>query len=382
MKQYTAGQLADLAGVSPRTIRYYDQKGLLNPVGRSEGGYRLYDSNSLLQIQQIIMLKFAGLTLDEICTALKADQVSLWERLEDQKQLLARKISQLQEIVALLNGMEQSDAADPERLVETMQLVRRINHSARTYHVCREHGVKALYPWEFDQLGLKPGQKLLDVGCGYGMIWRHSWERIPENMEITLLDIWQKNLDMLKSYCEEQKDALQAGITIHFRCEDIETAVLTESYDHILMAYMSQHIKQPEPLLDKLYDALVPDGVLSFIVSAGASIQGLDELYRAFSGESCLAERQDTEAQRREIWAAMLGKRFPSVEVIAFDNELVFEQPMELYQFMMDSYQELVQALTKQGSRFVSFLRKHMAKNGPVTIKNGALLYRCKKEGA
>lgn len=61
-ERYTAGELAGLAGVSSRTIRYYDKKGLLKPVSYTEGGYRLYDSHSALQLQKIKLLQYAGLS--------------------------------------------------------------------------------------------------------------------------------------------------------------------------------------------------------------------------------------------------------------------------------------------------------------------------------
>ena len=41
-KLYTAGEVANMAGVSLRTIRFYDSKGLLKPVFYSEAGYRYY----------------------------------------------------------------------------------------------------------------------------------------------------------------------------------------------------------------------------------------------------------------------------------------------------------------------------------------------------
>lgn len=83
MKQYTAGMLAELAGVSSRTIRYYDQKGILHPTGYSEGGYRLYDDSALLKMQQISMLKFAGFSLEDIQSVLLMEDRALPEILED-----------------------------------------------------------------------------------------------------------------------------------------------------------------------------------------------------------------------------------------------------------------------------------------------------------
>ena len=65
-ERFTVGELAALAGVSPRTIRYYDKKGLLCPVAYSENQYRQYDKSSLLQLQQVLMLKYIGFSMEEI----------------------------------------------------------------------------------------------------------------------------------------------------------------------------------------------------------------------------------------------------------------------------------------------------------------------------
>ena len=56
-KMYTAGEIAKLAGVSIKTIRFYDAKGLLKPVTYSEAGYRYYYKSSVPTLQKTIMLK-------------------------------------------------------------------------------------------------------------------------------------------------------------------------------------------------------------------------------------------------------------------------------------------------------------------------------------
>ena len=65
-ERYTAGELARRVGVSARTVRFYDKKELLKPVAYTEGGYRLYDSRSVLLLQKIKLLQYAGLSLEQI----------------------------------------------------------------------------------------------------------------------------------------------------------------------------------------------------------------------------------------------------------------------------------------------------------------------------
>jgi DNA-binding transcriptional MerR regulator len=68
------GVLAEQAGVSTRTVRYYEQRGLLQPAGHSVGGARRYDSDSLERLRRIRALaEILGSDLDEIAVILAAE---------------------------------------------------------------------------------------------------------------------------------------------------------------------------------------------------------------------------------------------------------------------------------------------------------------------
>ena len=60
------GELAKQAGVTVRTLSYYDKEGLLTPSAQSEGGYRLYTHKDMVKLIQILMLKEMGFPLSEI----------------------------------------------------------------------------------------------------------------------------------------------------------------------------------------------------------------------------------------------------------------------------------------------------------------------------
>jgi len=60
------GEIAKKAGVTVRTLSYYDKEGLLTPSSESEGGYRLYTDKDMVTLVQILMLKKLGFPLSEI----------------------------------------------------------------------------------------------------------------------------------------------------------------------------------------------------------------------------------------------------------------------------------------------------------------------------
>ena len=66
LDQLKIGELADLVGVSTRTIRYYEEIGLLNSIKRAEGGKRVYTDLDVQRLKFIKRLKHLGLTLSEM----------------------------------------------------------------------------------------------------------------------------------------------------------------------------------------------------------------------------------------------------------------------------------------------------------------------------
>ena len=64
--EYTVQRLADLAGVSSRTIRYYDEIGLLKPARINSSGYRLYGEKEVDRLQQILFYRELEVELENI----------------------------------------------------------------------------------------------------------------------------------------------------------------------------------------------------------------------------------------------------------------------------------------------------------------------------
>lgn len=95
---YTVRQLAKLAGVSPRTLHYYDEIGLLRPEKVGENGYRYYGEPDLLRLQQILFFKELDFSLEEIEEILTRPDFDLLHALRGHKaglQERARRIDRL-----------------------------------------------------------------------------------------------------------------------------------------------------------------------------------------------------------------------------------------------------------------------------------------------
>ena len=104
---YRIGELASLAQISPRTIHYYTSIGLIEPVKRSEGNYRLYTNETLIKLERIEQLKKNKLSLEEIKAVLNnwnliTEEQRVSQRLaEIQLQLskLEREVKELEPVI-------------------------------------------------------------------------------------------------------------------------------------------------------------------------------------------------------------------------------------------------------------------------------------------
>jgi len=125
---YSSGEFARKAKVSVRTVRYYDQVGLLSPTQHTDAGYRLYGDADFATLQQILALKFLGFSLEEIRRCLLTGPRHLPAVLAQQKAMLREKRAQLDTIVAAIERAEsllQSGQCSWDsiiRVIEVMQV--------------------------------------------------------------------------------------------------------------------------------------------------------------------------------------------------------------------------------------------------------------------
>ena len=126
------GELAERAGVSHRTVHYYEREGLLQPAERVGTGYRYYDEGSLARLQKVRQLQELGLSLDEIrnvidlyfedATVVKAKRQVMdilkghlrdaERRIEELEEFREDALKNLGRLETLVEEVEQDDSTD------------------------------------------------------------------------------------------------------------------------------------------------------------------------------------------------------------------------------------------------------------------------------
>ncbi len=103
MMVYTVKQLAQLAGVSVRTLHYYDQIGLLKPTSYGANGYRQYGEDAIVPLQQIMLFRELGFSLDDIKDITSRPDFDVLEALRSHRTLLERKAERINELLSTVD---------------------------------------------------------------------------------------------------------------------------------------------------------------------------------------------------------------------------------------------------------------------------------------
>lgn len=111
--EWSIQQIARLAGTTSRTLRHYDEQGLVPPTRIGSNGYRYYDEHALVRLQRVLLLRELGLGLAQIAGVLahECDEVSALSThlslLRQEQDRLSRQIAAVQHTINALEGGEE-----------------------------------------------------------------------------------------------------------------------------------------------------------------------------------------------------------------------------------------------------------------------------------
>jgi DNA-binding transcriptional MerR regulator len=156
------GVVSRRTGVTVRTLRYYEEIGLMSSSGRTEGGHRLYTAPDLMRLQQIKALQQLGFSLEQVRDWLERPEFSplrvielQLERLRAQIELHQRLCRRLEALAVRLRGSEEASAEDLLETIEGMTMfekhftpeqMQKIEERGRQIGVERIREVEAEWP--------------------------------------------------------------------------------------------------------------------------------------------------------------------------------------------------------------------------------------------
>lgn len=124
----TVKEVSEITGVSIRTLRYYDEIGLLRPTAFTEAGYRLYDNKAIERLQEIIFFRELEIPLAAVREILDHPDYDRGQTLLMQKSLLERKRNRLNGIIELITDIMKGDNAMSFEAYSDEEIQKMVDH--------------------------------------------------------------------------------------------------------------------------------------------------------------------------------------------------------------------------------------------------------------
>ncbi len=391
-KLYTAGQMADLAGVSLKTIRFYDAKGLLKPVSYSDAGYRYYNRDSVVRLQRIIMLKYLGFSLQQIAEMISVN-TDFDGQMKEQKKFLMKRKQLLDEMLSTIELLEKTQNEDKwdvlQHLLKLMstdeKVVEQYQNSSNlekriSIHVYNTNEEKYMH-WVFRNMDLQPGMRILEIGCGTGLLWCDNIQKLPRGLRITLTDRSEGMLEQTKSNLKAYEVILkEKDIVIEFQVLDAnELQLEARSMDVIIANHMLYHVKKRKECLKEIKKALATNGTF-FCTTVGE--RHMEELHKLVAG---FDERIELpyESLTREFWLEkgeeQLLPYFKNINRIDYISDLDVPNAEVVYSYVQSFPGNAPYILEQKGNEFLELIEEKINKDGSIYIHKSTGMFICKK---
>lgn len=389
--KYTAGELAKKLGVSGRTIRFYDEKNLLPPCGYSEAGYRLYDDTSAQRLQKILMLKFMDFSLDQISEMMKEETSDLGKSFCEQEELLLEKKEHIERIIeAVRKTKSVSDDEMWDNMIHIIEMTKgregvseqyrkedNLNKriSIHDYSTSKE----SFYSWMYDRIGLEPGMKILDIGCGTGSFWKGVAEKLPEGLEIHLTDYSEGMLEAAKNTVKEiQKN--YPGKNLRFVLEKRDATCFSypvSGFDRIMANHMLYHLSKESrlDLYGKIKGLLTEDGRFSCTLIGQRHLYELHEFLKEEYPEI------EIPSDRFDIWLETadkeLGNFFHVSRVEEQKSDLLVPDEELIFNYVSSYSKQAKEIISKDKENFLERVRGKMNEEGDMYIHKSTGIVLC-----
>lgn len=410
---YSSGEFARMAHVTLRTIRYYDKINILKPSCINEYGARFYTDADLAKLQQILLFKYLGFSLDEIrdMTVGDPDYHYMENVLQIQTRLIEDRIEQMQ---LVKKAIEDTTAAIQARqTIDWSQMLKLIhltgiessmknqyqnasNISARIkLHSLYSHNKQGWFPWIFEQLmqiihiledakctlkstdAIIKGKKelhILEIGCGDGSLWNNRLDCLPKHISVTLSDISEGMLRDARrtlEHCARQCD---------FEVFDCHTIPYTEQqFDIVIANHVLFYCDDIAHVCGEIKRILKPDGYFLCSTYGRHHMEEINNLVYDFDQRIILSAQRLYERFGKENGSSILEPYFQNIIWQEYDDYLEVSNPEDLIAYVLSCHGNQNQYILDRYQDFRNYVKEQTLHGYHITKEAGIFCMQRKK---
>ena len=390
---FTIGEFAQKAGVTLRTLRYYDKISLMKPSSYSEAGHRLYSNHDFARLQQILTLKFIGFSLDEIKKITESDVTdeNFIKSLEIQKKIMKQRVQHTFMVIKAIDEAIEMEHREDVSWDKFTNIINVINSDKRLFEQYENasnlrarisiHEIFSVNKygwmrWYFDELNIPSNGRILELGCGDANLWKKNIDRIPMGADITLSDFSKGMLNDAKiTLGEKAKD-------FKFQIMDAEDIPYDDcSFDIVIANHMLYHVEDIWKALSEIYRVLKSGG--SFYCSTVGENHMIEirDIMNKFKSETMDIKSSDiTSRFNLENGAQKLINWFDNIEMKSYEDSLIVTEAIPIIDYIFSMPGNVRESFSKERlDELNRYLKHRIAAEGGIYITKDTGFFKGQK---
>ncbi len=382
---YSSGEFARMAQITVRTVRYYDKQNILKPSLVTPTGARFYTEEDFARLQQIMLLKYLGFSLEDIreLTVNDSDYSYLEHSLEQQQNLVRDRIEQLQlveqAIGETVTEIRQQQNVDWNRMRELIHLTGMENSLKAQYrnstnisarirlHRLFSSNKQGWFPWIYEQCQITEDMKILELGCGNGRLWIENKAKLPADCEIILSDISE---GMIRDVRREQSLQDDRFSFAAFDCHAIPYE--DASFDLVIANHVLFYCKDVDRVCSEVGRVLKPGGRFVCGTYGVAHMQEVSRLVTQFDDRITLSGENLYEHFGKENGAQALAPYFAEVDWQQYEDALIVTQAEPLIEYVLSCHGNQNQYILEKYNKFRKYVEGQI-RNGYTITKDAGI---------
>ena len=380
---YKTGEFAKLANVTERTLRYYDKIGLLKPSSILSNGYRQYTDSDLLKLQKILSLKHLGFSIEEIFPIVLEDQ-NLKESFKMQINLIDSRIKHM---TAIKDSMESIISTINDKNIDWTKIISLIKMSNDDSNIIEHYknaknlnvrislhdkysqNKQGWFPWLFEQIDFSHINKLLEVGCGNGKLWKNNKINL-RNREIFLSDSSQGMVDEVRKTLGNDFNCMV------FDCEKIPFK--DNYFDAVIANHVLFYVYDINKALEEIRRVLNPLGVFYCSTYGSNHMKEINDIVQEFDSRVILSQTKLYDVFGLENGLDILKPYFKNIKMKRYDDCLVVDKSKPIIDYIMSCHGNQSEIIGPSLNEFREFVDSIIQEKGYIKITKDAGLFICK----
>ncbi|OLU44289.1 hypothetical protein BO223_08950 [Faecalibaculum rodentium] len=374
-------EFSRFTGVTEKTLRYFEKTGLINPKRNQSNGYREYSEIDLYSMQQIVLLRKLGFSLNEIQKILSSSD-DLPKSLLQQHELTQKQIMNLRVLddvlIRMIKQAHYGNFSWDDASV-FFKLIHKETSIAENYRESKDLSIRISlhrqfssekipwFAWVASHMQLLPGMKVLEIGCGNGELWNSfSYDSISE-CDVFLTD---QSEGMIKAVRTRFGHLVN---TIVCSCEALPFK--NDYFDIVIANHVLFYLEDIDQGLSEIYRVLKPKGTVFCSTYGKSHLAEITQLCQDYNPKISLSTECLQDKFGKENGSEILRKYFKGLNRFDFFGSLQISERQPLIDYILSCHGNQTEMLANNLEEFSSYIDKQLQLSGKIEVKKDACLF-------